>query len=169
MNYVNVFIPAWTVPPIYHSLRREHVKFTQSPEAIGVKVLRPTWFEDENRCSCTTAELANGLGPIHRLRLSVREEAAPLREQPTFAALEEVAARGLLSFETWQCNRAHIRLKATIDVPLLGTVIKRYGDGLLDDPLMPVGWPLHLFFFHQSPLGFRQVDPHALLACNMFH
>ena len=25
------------------------------------------------------------------------------------------------------------------------------------------------FFFHQSPLGFRQVDPHALLACNMFH
>ena len=47
VNYVNVFIPAWTVPPIYHSLRREHVKFTQSPEAIGVKVLRPTWFEDE--------------------------------------------------------------------------------------------------------------------------
>ena len=25
------------------------------------------------------------------------------------------------------------------------------------------------FFFCQSPLGFRQVDPHALLACNIFH
>ena len=25
------------------------------------------------------------------------------------------------------------------------------------------------FFSSQSPLGFRQVDPHALLACNMFH
>ena len=25
------------------------------------------------------------------------------------------------------------------------------------------------FFFRQSPLGFRQVDPHALLACNMFY
>ena len=62
----------------------------------------------------TTAGLANGLDPMHGLRLSVREEAVPLREQPTFAALEEVAARGLLSFETWQCNRAHISLKATI-------------------------------------------------------
>ena len=52
--------------------------------------------------------------------------------------------RCLVSFETWQCNRAHISLKATIDVPLLGTVIEQYGDGLLDDSLMPVGWVLHL-------------------------
>ena len=35
-------------------------------------------------------------------------------------------------------------LKATIDVPLLGTVIEQNGDGQLDDSLMPVGWPLHL-------------------------
>ena len=38
------------------------------------------------------------------------------------------------------------------------------------------GWVATLFgarYYHffslQSPLGFRQVDPHALLACNMFH
>jgi len=30
-------------------------------------------------------------------------------------------------------------------------------------------WDSDGFFFHQSPLSFRQVDPHALLACNMFH
>ena len=29
-------------------------------------------------------------------------------------------------------------------VPLLGTVIEQNGDGLLEDSLMPVGWPLHL-------------------------
>jgi hypothetical protein len=63
----------------------------------------------------------------------------PLREQPNFAALNEIAARRLLASETWQCN-----LKATIDVPLLVTVIEQKGDGQLDDSLMPVGWPLHL-------------------------
>ena len=30
------------------------------------------------------------------------------------------------------------------DVPLLGAVIEQNGDGLLDESLMPVGWPLHL-------------------------
>ena len=50
----------------------------------------------------------------------------------------------LLASETWQCNRSHISLKATIDVPLLGTVIEQNGDRQLDDSLMPVGWPPHL-------------------------
>ena len=31
-----------------------------------------------------------------------------------------------------------------VDVPLLGTVIELNGDGLLEDSVMPVGWPLHL-------------------------
>ena len=46
--------------------------------------------------------------------------------------------------ETWHCNRPHINLKTTIDVPLLGTVIEQNGDGCLEDSLIPVGWPLHL-------------------------
>ena len=35
-------------------------------------------------------------------------------------------------------------LKATIDVPMLGTIIEQNGDGLLEDSHMPVGWPLHI-------------------------
>ena len=31
-----------------------------------------------------------------------------------------------------------------IGVPLLESIIEKYGDGLLDDSLMSVGWPLHL-------------------------
>jgi hypothetical protein len=81
---------------------------------------------------------------MHGLRLTIKEDAIPLREQPHFEALEEVAARGLPVAETWQCHRSHISLKATIDVPLLGSVIEQNGDGLLEDSLMPVGWPLHL-------------------------
>jgi hypothetical protein len=38
-----------------------------------------------------------------------------------------VAARGLLAAETWQWNRSHISLKATIDVPLFGAVIEQWG------------------------------------------
>ena len=144
VHHINVFIPAWMVPPIYHSLRRENVKFMQSPDEIGVRTLRPTWFEDETVVRASAAGSPNALDPMHGLRLTIGEDAIPLRDQPNFAALNEIAARGLLAFEAWQCNRSHISLKATIDVPLLGTVIEQNGGGQLDDSLMPVGWPLHL-------------------------
>ena len=36
------------------------------------------------------------------------------------------------------------RLKVTIDVPMLGTIIEQNGDGLLEQSHMPVGWPLHI-------------------------
>ena len=99
-------------PHIYHSLRRENIKFAQSPDGMGVRVLRPTWFQDETaRASADGAP--NTLDPMHDLRLTIREDAIPLREQPNFAALDEIAARGLLAAETWQCNRSHISLKAT--------------------------------------------------------
>ena len=69
----------------------------------------------------------NTLAPMHGLRLNIKEDAMPMREQPHCAALEEVAARGLLAAETWQWNRSHISLKATIDVPLFGAVIEQWG------------------------------------------
>ena len=34
---------------------------------------------------------------------------------------------------------------------------------------LPLQGTAGLLFFLQSPLGFRQVDPHAPLACKMFH
>ena len=39
---ITVFVPAWMVPPMYHSLRRESIKNTDSRSAIGVKSIRPT-------------------------------------------------------------------------------------------------------------------------------
>ena len=66
----------------------------------------------------------------------------PTNDQPEFRSLELLAARGLLAPDTWK--RAQVSLKATIDVPMLGTIIEQNGDGLLEDSYMPVGWPLHI-------------------------
>ena len=41
-------------------------------------------------------------------------------------------------------DQPQVSLKATIDVPLLGTIIEQNGDRLLEDSHMPVGWPLHI-------------------------
>ena len=59
VSYINVFIPAWMVPPVHHSLRREETKSRYSKTEMGVRSLRPTWFEDETVAK-TTAEPMNG-------------------------------------------------------------------------------------------------------------
>ena len=78
--------------------------------------------------------------PVHGLRIMIKEEASPLREQPAFPA--ELARRGMLAPETRNCKRALISLKA--DVPMLGTVIEQNGDGFLEESYMPAGWPFHI-------------------------
>ena len=133
------------IPPMYHSLRRESIKNTNSDNAIGVKSIRPTWFED----IVTSREPQSQTGqeqpePMHGLKLVIKEEALPLKEQPEFPALAELAKRGLLAPDTWSCKRTQISLKVTIDVPMLGTIIEQNGDGLLEQSHMPVGWPLHI-------------------------
>ena len=145
VQFITVFVPAWMIPPIYHSLRRESIKNTNSASAIGVKSVRPTWFEDivTTKQSASHAEQEQQ-EPMHGLKLVVKEEALPLREQPEFPALAELAKRGLLAPDTWNCKRAQISLKASIDVPMLGTIIEQNGDGLLEQSHMPVGWPLHI-------------------------
>ena len=133
------------VPPIYHSLRRESIKNANSNNTMGVKSIRPTWFED------TTAIRRQAPGTpqepsesMHGLRLMIKEDVLPLREQPDFPALTELAKRGLLAAATWHCKRPQISLKTSIDVPMLGTLIEQNGDGLLEESHMPVGWPLHI-------------------------
>ena len=84
------------------------------------------------------------LQPLHGLKLVIREEVLPTNDQPEFQSLELLAGRGLLAPDTWKCKRAQVSLKATIDVPMLGTIIEQNGDGLLEDSHMPVGWPLHI-------------------------
>jgi hypothetical protein len=74
----------------------------------------------------------------------IKEDVLPLREQPDFPALTELAKRGLLAAATWHCKRPQISLKTSIDVPMLGTLIEQNGDGLLEESHMPVGWPLHI-------------------------
>ena len=126
VQYIAVFVPAWMVPPIYHSLRRESIKNTNSTSAMGVKSIRPTWFEDTAVPKGPTTDLTQGPPePMHGLRLMIKEEALPLREQPDFPALTELAKRGLLAPETWHCKRAQISLKTSIDVPILGTVMSK--------------------------------------------
>ena len=82
-------------------------KCRNSRAAMGVKSIRPTWFEDETAAK-TTAE------PMHGLRLIIKEDVPPLGNHPRFEALEEVAKRGLLAAETWHCNRPHVSLKTTV-------------------------------------------------------
>jgi len=74
----------------------------------------------------------------------IKEEALIISDQPSFRAVAELAKRGLLSPETWQCNRPRISLKTSIDVPMLGDIIEQNGDGLLEESHMPAGWPLHI-------------------------
>ena len=107
-----------------------------------MKSVRPTWFEDIAPTNEPTSQTEQD--PMHGLKLVVKEEALPLKEQPEFPALAELAKRGLLAPDTWHCKRAQISLKATIDVPMLGTIIEQNGDGLLEQSHMPVGWPLHI-------------------------
>jgi len=45
IQFISVFVPAWMIPPVYHSLRRESIK-NASSASIRVQSVRPTWFED---------------------------------------------------------------------------------------------------------------------------
>ena len=88
----------------------------------------------------------------------------PLREQPEFPALAELAKRGLLAPDTWNCKRAQISLKDSIDVPMLGTIIEQNGDGLLEQSYMPVGWPLHIDGAVRQSCAYRNTkEPDDLL------
>ena len=69
----------------------------------------------------------------------IKEEALIISDHPFFAAVTELAKRGLLSPETWQCNRPRVSLKISIDVPMLADIIEQNGDGLLEESHMPVG------------------------------
>jgi hypothetical protein len=75
VSCINVFIPAWMVPPIFTASAREHIRTTDSQSPMGVKSLRPTWFEDETVAREAAADSANTLEPMHGLRLQIREDA----------------------------------------------------------------------------------------------
>ena len=128
VQYVVIFVPAWMIPPMYHSLRRESVKNTDSGSLTGVKSVRPTWFQDTTAIRGPPPSAGQGTPePMHGLRLMIKEEALIISDQPSFPAVAELAKRALLSPETWQCNRPRISLKTSIDVPMLGDIIEQKG------------------------------------------
>ena len=109
---------------------------------LQVSSVRPTWFEDIAAPKDTTSQSNQDpqwqqSQPLHGLKLVIKEEVLPMKDQPEFPSLELLATRGLLAPDTWKCKRAQVSLKATIDVPMLGTIIEQNGDGLLEDSICP--------------------------------
>ena len=126
VQFITVFVPAWMIPPVYHSLRRESIKNASSASAIGVQSVRPTWFEDLAVPKEPTPQTDQGQPqPLHGLKLVIREKVLPMKDQPESPALALLALRGLLAPDAWKCKRAQVSLKATIDVPMLGTIIEQ--------------------------------------------
>jgi len=69
------------------------------------------------------------------------EEVLPTNDQPEFLSLKLLAARGLSAPDTWECKRAQVSLKATIDVPMLGTIMSKMVMDSLKTPTCP--WDGH--------------------------
>ena len=65
VQFITVFVPAWMILPIYHSLRRESIKNTNSASAMGVKSLpglRPP--KNLSRSLYRSHVLTTFLGPV---------------------------------------------------------------------------------------------------------
>ena len=73
VQFITVFVPAWMIPPVYHSLRRESIKTASSANPIGVQSVRPTWFEDAAPKDTTPQPNQDPQGqqpqPLHGLKL----------------------------------------------------------------------------------------------------
>ena len=142
IQYVTAFIPAWMVPPIFHSIQRDTLKNPKQPGELGHRTIRPTWFEDDT--SLHGQKPVPTQGPpqeMHGLKLMIREEIMPQDELPSFPALAHLAESGFLAPDAWNCRKLQVSLKVAIDVPMLGTIIETNGDNL-EDSHMPIGWPL---------------------------
>ena len=78
VEFVTVFVPAWMIPTIYHSLRRECIKNAAHPHEYGVRSVRPTWFEDWKMPPKQEAvEDPNTFQPMHGLKLVIKEDVLP--------------------------------------------------------------------------------------------
>ena len=112
VQFITVFVPAWMIPPIYHSLRRESIKNTNSASAIGVKSVRPTWFEDIVTTKEPTSHAEQEQHePMHGLKLVVKEEACPERTAGIPSTSRTGQTRSARSGHM-ELQRAQISLKA---------------------------------------------------------
>ena len=58
---------------------------------------------------------------MHGLKLVIKEDALPQEKLPHFPALTLLAKRDLIAGDTWNSKREQVNLKATIEVPMLGS------------------------------------------------
>ena len=143
VEFLTIFVPAWMIPPIYHSLRRECIKNAAHSHPYGVRSVRPTWFEDSKIPSQPGRGDSTPFQPMHGLKLVIKEDVMPQEQMPDFPALAKLAANGFLAVETWNNKRAILNFKATVEIPMLGTMIENYGD-TLEEAHMPLGWPISI-------------------------
>ena len=126
VQYVVIFVPAWMNSPyVPQPTPGKHQKHGLKERNRGQILFVPPGSK--------TQQLQ---GDLHRAQdkeypnhawpsLMIKEEALIISDQPSFPAVAELAKRGLLSPETWQCNRPRISLKTLIDVPMLGDIIEQ--------------------------------------------
>ena len=90
VQFITVFVPAWMIPRVYHSLRRESIKTASSASPIGVQSVRPTSFEDTTPRDTTSQQPQDPQKPqpLHGLKLVIKEEVLPATDQPQFQSLE---------------------------------------------------------------------------------
>ena len=143
VEFLTIFVPAWMIPPIYHSLRRECIKNAAHSHPYGVRSVRPTWFEDSKIPSQPGRGDLTPFQPMHGLKLVIKEDVMPQEQMPDFPALAKLAANGFLAVETWNNKRAILNFEATVEIPMLGTMIENYGD-ILEEAHMPLGWPISI-------------------------
>ena len=125
IQYVTAFIPAWMVPPIFHSVQRDTLKNPKQPGELGHRTIRPTWFEDDTSLHGQKPVPTQGSPQeMHGLKLMIREEIMPQDELPSFPALAHLAESGFLAPDAWNCRKLQVSLKVAIDVPMLGTIIE---------------------------------------------
>ena len=88
-------------------------KNASSASGIGVQSVRPTWFEDFAVPKGPGPQTDQGQAqPLHGLKLVIKQEALPLKEQPEFPALALLASRGLLAPDAWKCKLAQVSRSA---------------------------------------------------------
>ena len=89
VEFLTIFVPAWMIPPIYHSLRRECIKNAAHSHPYGVRSVRPTWFEDWKIPFQPGRGDSSSFQPMHGLKLVIKEDVMPQEQMPHF-----LAARG---------------------------------------------------------------------------
>ena len=119
VQFITVFVRAWMIL-LSTTACAGKASRTRVPPVQWVSSLSAPPGSKTSRCQRTyTSNGPRTAQPLHGLKLVIKEEVLPMKDQPEFPALALLASRGLLAPDAWKCKRAQVSLKATIDVPML--------------------------------------------------